>query len=542
MDWRSITEKEDPAVAIQILLIGAAQKEDAEAELSRLHELVVSNNLASKIDALATVPVLLPLPYLAATALWSLISLECSAKELVIAIQERAEAVRWSIQLENEDSDDELELSAVKTELSLAEQSIRLLEMCGRAIPRLRKGKMSSKDALAPMLTELKLLILANAQSIAPSEIQLLLVGMDQVLKSVVLWAKEQLSDGLNDLLYDLVKDVVEAYAKHTGASIAIKVFHILYPRLVRDTGLQRVPDLDAVADSWYTLSQAGISIDRIKGSPSVGNLILLVHSQTELSLPALQAFLPFVIMCTQTNNAIEEALTFIMRALPPRADARSPLSLTPELATVLTHLLAQLASAHPDATLRHITFRVLGHALWLTPPRTRLALLADLLADADTPAQMHVAGVGLVREAVVEALGSAAPAPNVFASPAFVDALGPVVFRPRLSGGSAAEQRLEDFLQSPEPSRLVEVFALLFLVLQRDVANTTGMRSQDSLRMMRKELLQPVHDQLEEWHEIYLEGAEEAQMRLGILEMWVERVSTQVDQLRANEGGVVLS
>lgn len=195
------------------------------------------------------------------------------------------------------------------------------------------------------------------------------------------------------------------------------------------------------------------------------------MHSQTELSLSILQTFLPFVITCIQTNTATEEALTLIMRALPQRTDAPSPLSLTPELATVLTHLLAHLASAHPDATLRHITFRVLGHALWLTPPDTRLALLADLLSDADTPAQMHVAGVGLVREAILEALGPAPPTPNVFASPAFIDAFGPVLFRPQLPGGDA-EQSLEEFLQSPEPSRLVEVFGLLFLVLQRDVVN----------------------------------------------------------------------
>lgn len=219
-------------------------------------------------------------------------------------------------------------------------------------------------------------------------------------------------------------------------------------------------------------LTKAGISLDRITGKPSIGNLILLAHSESAVSISNLEAFLPVIISCIQVNSAIEEVLTLLMRSFPRRTTAPSPITLPPDLATLLMHLLSQLASAHPDPGMRHITFRVLGHVLWLTPPPLRMQLLKELLTDPDTPEQMLVAGIGLVKEAVVEAFSPRAPTPNVFASPAFIDTLGRVLFRPHLPEDTDVEQSLDEFLQSAEPRRLVDVVALLFVVLERDSEN----------------------------------------------------------------------
>lgn len=87
----------------------------------------------------------------------------------------------------------------------------------------------------------------------------------------------------------------------------------------------------------------------------------------------------------------------------------------------------------------------------------------------------MQVASVGLVKEAILEALSPTAPggANNVFASTMFVRTLAPVLFVARLPEPSQhPETDLEEFLESPEPLRLVEVFGLYFILVKRDVQN----------------------------------------------------------------------
>ena len=71
---------------------------------------------------------LLPLPYPAAVTLLDLISAQSSAKEVIIAIQEKAEALRWSTQAEDEVDDPE------KDEVSRAGQSARLLRLCSHGM------------------------------------------------------------------------------------------------------------------------------------------------------------------------------------------------------------------------------------------------------------------------------------------------------------------------------------------------------------------------------------------------------------------------
>lgn len=92
---------------------------------------------------------------------------------------------------------------------------------------------------------------------------------------------------------------------------------------------------------------------------------------------------------------------------------------------------------------------------------------------------QMRVAAIGLVKQAVMEAL--AAPSstvqsnPNPFASPAFMRTFAPLVFVPHLpplDQEGDIEDDLEAFLQSLEPLRLVESLGLYYVVLQRDVGN----------------------------------------------------------------------
>ena len=171
-----------------------------------------------------------------------------------------------------------------------------------------------------------------------------------------------------------------------------------------------------------------------------------------------------------QTNTALSSTLSLLLSALGPMRTAAPRPTLSPELALPFAHLLPHLAAAHPAPETRHTAFRTLALVLALSPPTLRMQLLHGLLADADTPPQMRVAGVGLVKEALLEAL--AQDTENVFATTAFVDVFRDVLFRADLPEMGDVEESLQEFLESAEPVRLVECFGLVYVLLQRDRDN----------------------------------------------------------------------
>lgn len=175
-------------------------------------------------------------------------------------------------------------------------------------------------------------------------------------------------------------------------------------------------------------------------------------------------------------NTALDETLAVLLTSLGSIKANGTP-DLPPEFLIPLIHVLGPLAGSHPDAPTRHIVFRLLSITLSLTPSPTRLALLRELLSDSEalTP-QMQVAAIGLVREAIIEALSATAPGqsqPNPFITPALLREIGPMVFNlqsPDMFTGG--EVPLADFMESAEPLRLVESLTLLYLLLQRDTEN----------------------------------------------------------------------
>ena len=188
-------------------------------------------------------------------------------------------------------------------------------------------------------------------------------------------------------------------------------------------------------------------------------------------TFPLLASLLPVVMTSLQNDVALDATLAILLRLLctassPPQAE------LSPDIIIPLTTVLPLLCSAHPDASTRHIIFRILGHVLQLTPSVLRLQILRDLVSPSeDSSPYMRTAAIGLVKEAVLEAV----PHPkteNVFASPLLLQTIGPHVFRldpPALLDSIGGVDALKD---NPEPARLVECLNLYYILLSRDVDN----------------------------------------------------------------------
>lgn len=175
-------------------------------------------------------------------------------------------------------------------------------------------------------------------------------------------------------------------------------------------------------------------------------------------------------------NTALDETLAVLLTSLGS-IKANSTPDAPSEFIIPLVHVLGPLAGSHPDAPTRHIVFRLLSITLSLAPSPTRLALLRELLSDSETlTPQMQVAAIGLVREAIMEALSAAAPdqsQPNPFKTPALLHEIGPMIFSLQSPAMfTKCEVPLADFMESAEPLRLVESLTLLYLLLQRDTEN----------------------------------------------------------------------
>ena len=226
-------------------------------------------------------------------------------------------------------------------------------------------------------------------------------------------------------------------------------------------------------------LKQLGLANDVYVSQPSLGSLMLLAHSSDyTFTTPILASFFPVILMALQANTALDEILSVLMNSIVPLSKQVPRLEFPPDLIVPLAHVLPPLASVHPDPSIRHYTFRILSAALALAPSPVRVQLLQGLLTDSDSSPQMRVAAVGLVKEALLEALatplGSAEAQRNVFASPAFLKTFGPIILRPDppdlFAPGNILQ--LDDFLDTKEPLRLVECLSLYYVLLMRDVHN----------------------------------------------------------------------
>ena len=192
-------------------------------------------------------------------------------------------------------------------------------------------------------------------------------------------------------------------------------------------------------------------------------------NTDPDIFLPFI---LPVLISSIQTNTFLDESLAVLMRTLHFRQSKTPPSNLSPHVTVPLCSLLPAVASSHTDPLTRHQAFRVLSVLLAASEPQLRFRHLVELTSDSEFP-QMRVASVGLVKEALVEALSLPPSSENIFLTSLFLRSFGTILFRPNPSDlFTSTNLTLSEFQESHEPQRLVECLSLYYVLLLRDKSN----------------------------------------------------------------------
>ena len=185
-----------------------------------------------------------------------------------------------------------------------------------------------------------------------------------------------------------------------------------------------------------------------------------------------LPVALSALISSIQTNSFLEESLAVLTRTLHLRQSKTSSPLLSSHITVPLCGLLPAVASIHPDPLTRHQAFRVLSLLLGASEPQLRFRHLVELTSDSEFP-QMRVASVGLVKEALLEALSLPQSTKNIFLTSLFLRSFGTILFRPNPSDlFTSVNLTVSDFRDSHELQRLVECLSLYYVLLLRDKNN----------------------------------------------------------------------
>ncbi|KAH9985665.1 hypothetical protein BJV74DRAFT_554635 [Russula compacta] len=495
------TDQDGPA-ALTTLIKSAICEVTPRRNLKDVLLSIQTDGLHVDLDALSLLPFLLPCPRDGTDELLALIARHCSAKEIVMVVQEVVERFRTDL---TEESDDESESAPLIVQL------IRLLSLLTKAIPRLALRKSLSRT-LAP-LVELQQLLPLAAKDATVTEGRSLVRNAALIVQELGVWVKEKAEDDLHELtashalLESFLNAMLESCADLVQSYIAQRVFEQCFPRLSYRPVIREdwKDGEDAVLFALRASHGLGCG-PRYQSKPSLASLVLIAHEPTSeyLTIPFLVSIFPLILTSLQSNVLLDATLAILLKVLctPPL----SPTKLSPDIIIPLTTVLPLLCSAHPDASMRHITFRILGHVLQLTPPIVRLQILRDLVSPSeDTSPYMRTAAIGLVKEAVLEGLlypkGENPKGENVFASPFLLQTIGPYVFRldpPDLLASIAGVGELKD---SPEPARLVECLNLYYVLLLRDVDNRTGIRDPGTLRTVESSFLAPIRSAIAKWN-----------------------------------------
>ena len=204
----------------------------------------------------------------------------------------------------------------------------------------------------------------------------------------------------------------------------------------------------------------------------AISVFILLVHSQpashgrSEHPLPNLTTNLAFRVILPglHSNTAIEPILSYLLHITTRPSSSSIPISDT--IAPSLIDALSPIASLHPSPLTRHIAFTLLSTLIIsIQDPALQLSILVELVQDSPWE-QLRSASIGILRLAVLKALGNKLGGASLMASPGMLHAVSSSVFKIDDEGA------LMEGVAALEPSRLVEGLNFYHVLLRADTLN----------------------------------------------------------------------
>lgn len=178
----------------------------------------------------------------------------------------------------------------------------------------------------------------------------------------------------------------------------------------------------------------------------------------------------PSILQGLRANIASDECMFLLL------SRANTIGTLDPETLFPIIHALVPISAQHPDPPQRNLAFLTISLLLKRLPSTPRLACLSELVSPECIFPPMRVAAIGLLKESILASLAEPKK-DDIFASPQVFTAIGRYVLRPEPPELFSSRPSLETFLDSIEPSRLVECLGLYYTVLLIDQKNMVCLR-----------------------------------------------------------------
>ncbi|KAF8621780.1 hypothetical protein AX15_007516 [Amanita polypyramis BW_CC] len=513
-------KRSDIRIAILALITSAIEDERPRLSLGEVSRLVYNSNGASLLSPLDTLSVLLPSKDPAAKDIIGLISECSSAKEVVIAVQEALERLE-SLDTQTDD-----------VVLSPQDQLAALVDVYASAIPRLKLRRKTTSETLRPLISDLEKAIRVHGEACTTVQGRTIIDRTSNFVEAVNKWAKHATDNSeeqsvCSATLMNLLTTCLVVCAHSIRSCAAQRAFATYYPRLIVNSTLETDWEggEQTIQHAVQSASAIGYTPSIAISSPSIGHLILIAHTAPKafpITNDLFGNLLPTILSAFQLGVVLDECLALLLNMLHNLKET----VLSPEIVTPLSTVLSSVASTHPDPAFRHQSFRVLSLLLSQYSPMLRLEALKELTTDPHFP-QMRTAAVGLVKEAVLEGLASSSQ--NLFASPIFMQAFGPILFRPNPPDYLSGEYTPAGLCESYEASRLIESLSLYYVLLIRDSANKTGIRDRDIIDNIEKIFLSPLRFALSRWTNSH---SKDVIMPIISLQLGVERVDNAIAAL----------
>ncbi|KAI6127895.1 hypothetical protein EDD16DRAFT_217290 [Pisolithus croceorrhizus] len=513
-----------------LIALAAAGVQSEKVTLQELVDAITKYQGTQYLEPLTVLPVLLSCSDDHAKELVRICGLRNSAKEIMVVVQEAIEEVRWYYH----DGDEETRGKSITAPV---QRLIGLILLCTAAIPRLRFGKRTPFQLAGPIVLDISTLIPFTAQDATKQEGRLLIREAAGLVRALQPWASASASEDdlrqMKKLLRDLLDATVVACASSIQASLSIREFERLFPRLVVKSALQKgwQDGQRVMVEIQDVLAILG-TLPELPDPRSTSGLIYLAHAEPAVPLPVkkLTQLHPLLVNSLRKNVATDETLFLLLRLLSQRSPQPDATEIPPDIADSLCSVLSALASTHLDPFMRHLNLRLLSMVLSKVHQTVRLNVLLRLTTDEELP-QMRSAAVGLLKEATLDALSSPdySTESNPFASPTLLRAFGPVLFKTSPPDFLALSHTREDLERSLELLRIIDCLSFYYVLLLRDRKNSTGIRDPDSIANVERSFLHPLRRFLDQC--IAMQG--EPLMTVLSLQVNLERVDAAVTKVK---------